>query len=107
MRTKAGLEPDPPAIQSCHVRIVTKAVRLGEGGRCHGSLAGIGAAQDIGPIEPPSEEEITVRKFAASPLVCISMGRALAMVEVDVRVAAIRDAITRSSTTSNETSSGI
>jgi hypothetical protein len=83
--------------------------------RCYELLAGIAVAQDIGPIEPLSEEEATAvldlagvvahaveRK--AAPLVSFSVGRALASVDPDARVAWITDMIARIETVSNETS---
>jgi hypothetical protein len=83
--------------------------------RCYGLLAGIAVAQDIGPIEPLSEEETNAvldlaRVVAhsverkAAPLVSYSMGRALAAGDADARVAAIRDTIARIETAPNETS---
>ncbi len=83
--------------------------------RCYELLAGIAAAQDIGPIEPLSEEETTAvldlaRVVAhsverkAAPLVSFSMGRALAAGDADARVASIRDIIARVERESNEAS---
>lgn len=72
--------------------------------RCYGLLADSTAGQDIGPVEPLSEEEaIAVLDLArvvahsverkAAPLVCFSLGRALAEVDADARVASLRDVI--------------
>jgi hypothetical protein len=83
--------------------------------RCYELLGGLTRGQDIGPIESLSEEEATAildlaRVVAhsverkAAPLVSFSMGRALASVEVDARLAAIRDAVARIERGSTETS---
>ena len=83
--------------------------------RCYGLLADIAAAQDIGPIEPLGEEETTAvldlaRVVAhsverkAAPLVCFSLGRALADADADARMAWIKNVITSIEAVSNETS---
>jgi hypothetical protein len=83
--------------------------------RCYEHLADIAAAQGIAPIETLSEEETTAvldlaRVVAhsverkAAPLVCFSLGRALADVDADARMARIRNVISSIETVANETS---
>lgn len=83
--------------------------------RCYELLAGVAAGRDAGPIEPLSEEESAAvldlaRVVAhsverkAAPLVSFSMGRALAGVDADARLAAMRDAIARIEREPNEVS---
>ncbi len=84
--------------------------------RCYELLADIAAGQDIGPVEPLSEEEtIAVLDLArvtahsverkAAPLVCFSLGRALATADAETRLASIRAAIARIETAAGATGS--
>jgi hypothetical protein len=83
--------------------------------RCYELLADFADGPGTRSIEPLSEEETTAvldlaRVVAhaverkAAPLVCFSLGRALADVDADARMAWIRNVIASIETVSNETS---
>ena len=74
--------------------------------RCYELLAEVAIEQGAGPIEPLNEAETTavldLARVAAhtverkaAPLLCFAVGRALAALDADGRMAALTDAIAR------------